>query len=179
METTFDTTVTTEVNGRGGAARPSPMAWRLGQSQTPRLQAGDVPSPPGGFTAPRATAPAGRYSGQTDAPRSVGHAPVSVGDAPGSMGDAPKALGRRPLVTRPTPPGHWSDTPRSMGDAPMLVGHAPKPLGRRPLVTRPKPSLVRHPQQVNGRRPQVSGPRPQATRPTPPGHWADATRSIG
>ncbi|XP_030210536.1 neuron navigator 3 isoform X4 [Gadus morhua] len=69
METTFDTTVTTEVNGRGGAARPSPMAWRLGQSQTPRLQAGDVPSPPGGFTAPRATAPAGRYSGQTDAPR--------------------------------------------------------------------------------------------------------------
>uniref|UniRef100_A0A3Q3BFF2 Neuron navigator 3 n=1 Tax=Kryptolebias marmoratus TaxID=37003 RepID=A0A3Q3BFF2_KRYMA len=56
LETTFDTTVTTEVNGRSLptlAARSSPMAWRLGQSQTPRLQAGDAPSIPSGYSAPR------------------------------------------------------------------------------------------------------------------------------
>ncbi|KAJ8245377.1 hypothetical protein GJAV_G00270100 [Gymnothorax javanicus] len=53
LETTFDTTVTTEVNGRGLsglASRSSPMAWRLGQSAaSPRLQAGDAPSLPGRF----------------------------------------------------------------------------------------------------------------------------------
>ncbi|CAN9508105.1 unnamed protein product [Ophioblennius macclurei] len=72
LETTFDTTVTTEVNGRSLPAlttRSSPMAWRLGQSQTPRLQAGDAPSMPSGYAAPRASsttgagASTGRYSG--------------------------------------------------------------------------------------------------------------------
>ncbi|XP_041071952.1 neuron navigator 3 [Carcharodon carcharias] len=46
LETTFDSTVTTEVNGRSMAAatsRSSAMSWRLGQS-SPRLQAGDAPS---------------------------------------------------------------------------------------------------------------------------------------
>ncbi|XP_013873531.1 neuron navigator 3 [Austrofundulus limnaeus] len=77
LETTFDTTVTTEVNGRSLptlTARSSPMAWRLGQSQTPRLQAGDAPSIPSGYSAPRSsTAGAGtntgRYSGHSDPSR--------------------------------------------------------------------------------------------------------------
>ncbi|XP_029016150.1 neuron navigator 3 isoform X2 [Betta splendens] len=77
LETTFDTTVTTEVNGRsmpGLAARSSPMAWRLGPTQTPRLQAGDAPSLPGGYGAPRASSTStgtstGRYSGHTDPSR--------------------------------------------------------------------------------------------------------------
>ncbi|XP_012927770.1 neuron navigator 3 isoform X5 [Heterocephalus glaber] len=46
LETTFDSTVTTEVNGRtipNLAGRPTPMTWRLGQA-CPRLQAGDAPS---------------------------------------------------------------------------------------------------------------------------------------
>ncbi|XP_057710356.1 neuron navigator 3 isoform X4 [Corythoichthys intestinalis] len=78
LETTFDTTVTTEVNGRSLpalATRSSPMAWRLGQTQTPRLQAGDAPS--GGYPAPRAGAAsgaattAGRYGGHSDPSRFV------------------------------------------------------------------------------------------------------------
>ncbi|XP_032445128.1 neuron navigator 3 isoform X11 [Xiphophorus hellerii] len=77
LETTFDTTVTTEVNGRSLpalAARSSPMAWRLGQSQTPRLQAGEAPSMPSGYPAPRSStagaAPnTGRYSGHSDPSR--------------------------------------------------------------------------------------------------------------
>ncbi|PWA14696.1 hypothetical protein CCH79_00014342 [Gambusia affinis] len=77
LETTFDTTVTTEVNGRSLpalAARSSPMAWRLGQSQTPRLQAGEAPSMPSGYSAPRSStagaAPnTGRYSGHSDPTR--------------------------------------------------------------------------------------------------------------
>ncbi|XP_075907695.1 neuron navigator 3 isoform X6 [Nelusetta ayraudi] len=77
LETTFDTTVTTEVNGRSLPAltsRSSPMAWRLGQTQTPRLQAGDAPSLPGGYTAPRSgaassSATSGRYSSHSDASR--------------------------------------------------------------------------------------------------------------
>ncbi|XP_058841627.1 neuron navigator 3 isoform X6 [Acipenser ruthenus] len=51
LETTFDSTVTTEVNGRSIpslTSRSSPMAWRLGQS-SPRLQAGDAPSLPSGY----------------------------------------------------------------------------------------------------------------------------------
>lgn len=79
LETTFDTTVTTEVNGRSLpalAARSSPMAWRLGQTQTPRLQAGEAPSMPSGYSAPRsstagATANTGRYSGHSDPSRFV------------------------------------------------------------------------------------------------------------
>uniref|UniRef100_A0AAY5JY98 Neuron navigator 3 n=1 Tax=Esox lucius TaxID=8010 RepID=A0AAY5JY98_ESOLU len=59
LETTFDSTVTTEVNGRCLASRSSPMtSWRLGQSApSPRLQAGDAPSLPSTYatvTAPRA-----------------------------------------------------------------------------------------------------------------------------
>uniref|UniRef100_A0A3B3X316 AAA+ ATPase domain-containing protein n=1 Tax=Poecilia mexicana TaxID=48701 RepID=A0A3B3X316_9TELE len=77
LETTFDATVTTEVNGRSLpalAARSSPMAWRLGQSQTPRLQAGEAPSMPSGYPAPRSStagaAPnTGRYSGHSDPSR--------------------------------------------------------------------------------------------------------------
>ncbi|XP_037552169.1 neuron navigator 3 [Nematolebias whitei] len=77
LETTFDTTVTTEVNGRSLptlAARSSPMAWRLGQSQPPRLQAGDAPSIPSGYSAPRSSTAgagtsAGRYSGHSDSSR--------------------------------------------------------------------------------------------------------------
>nr|XP_012771070.1 neuron navigator 3 isoform X6 [Maylandia zebra] len=77
LETTFDTTVTTEVNGRSIpalAARSSPMSWRLGQSQTPRLQAGDAPSMPSGYAAPRASTTGagtttGRYSGHSDPSR--------------------------------------------------------------------------------------------------------------
>uniref|UniRef100_A0A3B5M9T7 Neuron navigator 3 n=1 Tax=Xiphophorus couchianus TaxID=32473 RepID=A0A3B5M9T7_9TELE len=64
LETTFDTTVTTEVNGRSLpalAARSSPMAWRLGQSQTPRLQAGEAPSMPSGYPAPRSKLSIHRY----------------------------------------------------------------------------------------------------------------------
>uniref|UniRef100_A0A3P9PHC3 Neuron navigator 3 n=1 Tax=Poecilia reticulata TaxID=8081 RepID=A0A3P9PHC3_POERE len=67
LETTFDTTVTTEVNGRSLpalAARSSPMAWRLGQSQTPRLQAGEAPSMPSGYPAPRSST-AGALYGRT------------------------------------------------------------------------------------------------------------------
>ncbi|XP_068611549.1 neuron navigator 3 [Brachionichthys hirsutus] len=78
LETTFDTTVTTEVNGRSLpalTARSSPMAWRLGQSQqTPRLQAGDAPSMPSSYASPRpsttsAGTTTGRYSGHADPSR--------------------------------------------------------------------------------------------------------------
>ncbi|XP_071075069.1 neuron navigator 3 isoform X6 [Dasypus novemcinctus] len=51
LETTFDSTVTTEVNGRtisSLASRPTPMTWRLGQA-CPRLQAGDAPSLGAGY----------------------------------------------------------------------------------------------------------------------------------
>ncbi|XP_077449829.1 neuron navigator 3 isoform X5 [Stigmatopora argus] len=76
LETTFDTTVTTEVNGPSLpalATRSSPMAWRLGQTQTPRLQAGEAPS--GGYPAARedtasgSSAAAGRYSSHSDPSR--------------------------------------------------------------------------------------------------------------
>ncbi|XP_026219468.1 neuron navigator 3 isoform X3 [Anabas testudineus] len=77
LETTFDTTVTTEVNGRSIpalTARSSPMAWRLGPTQTPRLQAGDAPSMPSNYAAPRTSSTStgtttGRYSGHTDPSR--------------------------------------------------------------------------------------------------------------
>lgn len=84
LETTFDTTVTTEVNGRSLPAlttRSSPMAWRLGQSQTPRLQAGEAPSMPSSYAAPRASTTSagtttGRYSGHSDPSRFVYSAPL-------------------------------------------------------------------------------------------------------
>ncbi|XP_034434700.1 neuron navigator 3 isoform X3 [Hippoglossus hippoglossus] len=94
LETTFDTTVTTEVNGRSLPAlttRSSPMAWRLGQTQTPRLQAGDAPSMPSSYAAPRASSTGagtttGRYSGHTDATRFVYSAPLRRAAAAGSRG---------------------------------------------------------------------------------------------
>ncbi|KAM6094597.1 neuron navigator 3 isoform 4-T4 [Chlamydotis macqueenii] len=56
LETTFDSTVTTEVNGRSIpslTSRSTPMTWRLGQA-SPRLQAGDAPSLGSGY--PRSSA---------------------------------------------------------------------------------------------------------------------------
>ncbi|KAM7022800.1 neuron navigator 3 [Passerculus sandwichensis] len=56
LETTFDSTVTTEVNGRSIpslSSRSSAMTWRLGQA-SPRLQAGDAPSLGAGY--PRSSA---------------------------------------------------------------------------------------------------------------------------
>ncbi|XP_074868597.1 neuron navigator 3 isoform X5 [Carettochelys insculpta] len=56
LETTFDSTVTTEVNGRSIpslASRSTPVTWRLGQA-SPRLQAGDAPSLGSGY--PRSSA---------------------------------------------------------------------------------------------------------------------------
>ncbi|XP_047246325.1 neuron navigator 3 isoform X3 [Girardinichthys multiradiatus] len=86
LETTFDTTVTTEVNGRSLpalAARSSPMAWRLGQSQTPRLQAGEAPSMPSGYSAPRsstagAAANTGRYGSHSDSSRYLSDSAVHL-----------------------------------------------------------------------------------------------------
>lgn len=94
LETTFDTTVTTEVNGRtlpALAARSSPMAWRLGQPQTPRLQAGDAPSMPSGYAVPRSSTTAagtttGRYSGHSDPSRFVYSAPLRRAAAAGARG---------------------------------------------------------------------------------------------
>ncbi|KAM4749505.1 neuron navigator 3 isoform 2-T2 [Rhinophrynus dorsalis] len=51
LETTFDSTVTTEVSGRSLpslTSRSSTMTWRLGQA-SPRLQAGDAPSLVGAY----------------------------------------------------------------------------------------------------------------------------------
>ncbi|KAM4676903.1 neuron navigator 3 isoform 2-T2 [Discoglossus pictus] len=51
LETTFDSTVTTEVSGRSLpslSSRSSTMTWRLGQA-SPRLQAGDAPSLVGAY----------------------------------------------------------------------------------------------------------------------------------
>ncbi|NXF39141.1 NAV3 protein, partial [Nyctibius bracteatus] len=56
LETTFDSTVTTEVNGRSIpslTSRSTPVTWRLGQA-SPRLQAGDAPSLGTGY--PRSSA---------------------------------------------------------------------------------------------------------------------------
>ncbi|XP_027511508.1 neuron navigator 3 isoform X6 [Corapipo altera] len=56
LETTFDSTVTTEVNGRSIpslSSRSGPVTWRLGQA-SPRLQAGDAPSLGAGY--PRSSA---------------------------------------------------------------------------------------------------------------------------
>ncbi|XP_078715199.1 neuron navigator 2-like isoform X4 [Lampetra fluviatilis] len=66
LETTFDGNVTTEVSGRGllgmggRAAAQTPLSWRLAQASSPRLQAGDAPSPLGNGYPPRATA-SGRF----------------------------------------------------------------------------------------------------------------------
>lgn len=52
------------------------MAWRLGPTQTPRLQAGDAPSLPSAYAAPRASSAStgtstGRYGGHADPSRCV------------------------------------------------------------------------------------------------------------
>ncbi|XP_062373940.1 neuron navigator 3 [Sardina pilchardus] len=115
LETTFDSTVTTEVNGRGLpalASRSSPMAWRLGQSPSPRLQAGDAPSMAGSY-APSSSSGGGqasRYGG--DASRYVYSAPLrragAVGGARGAdggeKGGAPDGVGPEVDVT-----GYMSD----------------------------------------------------------------------
>ncbi|KAJ8381418.1 hypothetical protein SKAU_G00021960 [Synaphobranchus kaupii] len=92
LETTFDSTVTTEVNGRaipGLASRSSTMSWRLGQSPSPRLQAGDAPSLPGSYPQPRAGGGSGgggasggasRYA-HTDPSRLVYNTPLRRGAA--------------------------------------------------------------------------------------------------
>ncbi|XP_067902611.1 neuron navigator 2-like isoform X3 [Heterodontus francisci] len=57
LETTFDSSVTTEISGRSilsMTGRQTPLSWRLGQS-SPRLQAGDAPSMGNGYP-PRANA---------------------------------------------------------------------------------------------------------------------------
>uniref|UniRef100_A0A3B3RB75 Neuron navigator 3 n=1 Tax=Paramormyrops kingsleyae TaxID=1676925 RepID=A0A3B3RB75_9TELE len=80
LETTFDATVTTEVNGRGLPAltsRSSPMSWRLNQSPSPRLQAGDAPSLPTGYPPPR-SAGTSRY-GPTDPGRFMYAGPLRRG----------------------------------------------------------------------------------------------------
>lgn len=102
LETTFDTTVTTEVNGRSLPAlttRSSPMAWRLGQSQTPRLQAGDAPSMPSSYAAPRASTTSagtttGRYSGHSDPSRFVYTAPLRQAAA-GAKGAGQEEKGQK------------------------------------------------------------------------------------
>uniref|UniRef100_A0A8C5JFS2 Neuron navigator 2 n=1 Tax=Junco hyemalis TaxID=40217 RepID=A0A8C5JFS2_JUNHY len=58
LETTFDTSVTTEISGRSILSltgRPTPLSWRLGQS-SPRLQAGDAPSPGSAYVSPAGSA---------------------------------------------------------------------------------------------------------------------------
>uniref|UniRef100_A0A672LP98 Neuron navigator 3 n=1 Tax=Sinocyclocheilus grahami TaxID=75366 RepID=A0A672LP98_SINGR len=86
LETTFDTTVTTEVNGRGLPAlssRSSQMSWRLGQASSPRLQAGDAPS----YASPRSSAgTTGRYG---DPSRLLYTAPLRRAAASGVRGSEP------------------------------------------------------------------------------------------
>uniref|UniRef100_A0A8B9JKD4 Neuron navigator 3 n=1 Tax=Astyanax mexicanus TaxID=7994 RepID=A0A8B9JKD4_ASTMX len=95
LETTFDTTVTTEVNGRGLPAlssRSSPMAWRLAQSQSPRLQAGDAPSIPG-YVPPRPAAASGQAGRYTDTSRFVYTAPLRRAATTGGRGAEPGEKG--------------------------------------------------------------------------------------
>ncbi|XP_016331272.1 neuron navigator 3 isoform X5 [Sinocyclocheilus anshuiensis] len=90
LETTFDTTVTTEVNGRGLPAlssRSSQMSWRLGQASSPRLQAGDAPS----YASPRSSAgTTGRYG---DPSRLLYTAPLRRAAASGVRGTEPGEKG--------------------------------------------------------------------------------------
>ncbi len=90
LETTFDTTVTTEVNGRGLPAlssRSSPMSWRLGQTSSPRIQASDAPS----FTPPRSSASTtARYG---DSSRLLYTAPLRRAATSGVRGSEPGEKG--------------------------------------------------------------------------------------
>ncbi|XP_071188146.1 neuron navigator 3 isoform X3 [Salvelinus alpinus] len=94
LETTFDSTVTTEVNGRSITSRSAPItSWRLGQSApSPRLQAGDAPSMPSTYTTvppPRTGASTGgatgRY-GHSDSSRFVYSAPLRRAATAGARG---------------------------------------------------------------------------------------------
>ncbi|KAK6314544.1 hypothetical protein J4Q44_G00140730 [Coregonus suidteri] len=94
LETTFDSTVTTEVNGRSLTSRSAPMtSWRLGQSApSPRLQAGDAPSMPSTYTTvtpPRTGGSTGgatgRY-GHSDSSRFVYSAPMRRAATSGARG---------------------------------------------------------------------------------------------
>ncbi|XP_050963086.1 neuron navigator 3 isoform X4 [Labeo rohita] len=90
LETTFDTTVTTEVNGRGLPAlssRSSPMSWRLGQASSPRLQAGDAPS----YAPPRSSA--GTTARYGDPSRLLYTAPLRRAAASGVRGSEPGEKG--------------------------------------------------------------------------------------
>ncbi|XP_066580836.1 neuron navigator 3 isoform X2 [Amia ocellicauda] len=90
LETTFDSTVTTEVNGRSIpslASRSSPMSWRLGQS-SPRLQAGDAPSLPSGYPPPRTNT--GRFM-HTDPSRFMYTTPLRRAGVAGRAGNLASA----------------------------------------------------------------------------------------
>lgn len=68
------------------------MAWRLGQAQTPRLQAGDAPSMPSSYAAPRASTTStgtasGRYSGHSDPSRFVYSTLLRQAAAAGAKGE--------------------------------------------------------------------------------------------
>lgn len=78
LETTFDSSITTDISGGGGtgsgssnsgggrsilsltSSRPSLSSWRLGQS-SPRLQAGDAPSMGNGYGGRVVGGQGGRY----------------------------------------------------------------------------------------------------------------------
>uniref|UniRef100_A0A3Q1HDD3 Neuron navigator 3 n=1 Tax=Acanthochromis polyacanthus TaxID=80966 RepID=A0A3Q1HDD3_9TELE len=64
LETTFDSSVTTDISSRSilslTSARPSLSSWRLGQS-SPRLQAGDAPSLGNGYGGRAVGSQGGRY----------------------------------------------------------------------------------------------------------------------
>lgn len=78
LETTFDSSITTDISGGGGtgsgssnsggsrsilsltSSRPSLSSWRLGQS-SPRLQAGDAPSTGNGYGGRVVGGQGGRY----------------------------------------------------------------------------------------------------------------------
>ncbi|XP_062917783.1 neuron navigator 2 isoform X3 [Mobula hypostoma] len=96
LETTFDSSVTTEISGRSilsMTGRQTPLSWRLGQS-SPRLQAGDAPSMGNGYP-PRANASryihpeSGRYMYTTPLRRQLASRSSSVchSDIPDKSGD--------------------------------------------------------------------------------------------
>ncbi|XP_078273293.1 neuron navigator 3 isoform X8 [Rhinoraja longicauda] len=117
LETTFDSTITTEVNGRtipAVATRTTGMSWRLGQN-TPRLQAGDAPSLGTGYP-PRANA--GRYI-HPDGSRYVYSAPLRR-PAGARAGSAPQAeAAERGVPEFETGPGD-ADVTGYMSDGDLL-----------------------------------------------------------
>ncbi|KAL6459784.1 hypothetical protein MHYP_G00315430, partial [Metynnis hypsauchen] len=89
------------------------MAWRLGQSQSPRLQAGDAPSMPG-YAQPRsgATGATGRYG---DASRFVYSAPLRRAATSGGRG---AELGEKGMPSEVGPEG---DVGGYMSDGDILA----------------------------------------------------------